>query len=170
MLKCIGILSVVFSSVGFGVVSYERMKRREQELTDFHRVLVYLQDSLECLQCGLRDSFSGAVSLCESALKAVLDEFLVLLNEDTGMRASLAWETALKSVPLSFDAKDTMVLKNFGKGLDGHSFASQKRNIVMAITETEKQLDEAREQRSKNGKLTLKLGVFCGIGAVLLLI
>ena len=169
MLKYIGVLSVAFSSVGFGVVGYDRTKRRERELQDFRRVLVYLRDSLECLQCGLDEAFSGGAKHCETEFKQVLDEFLALLNKENGIRASEAWMQGLESAVLSLNEEDKAVLSDFGRGLDGHSFEAQKRNILLALSETEGRLKDAAEQRMKNGKLSLKLGVFCGIGAILLL-
>ena len=170
MLKFIGVLSVAFSSIGFGVVGYTRMKRREQELIDFRRLLTHLQDTLESLQSGLQEAFLTASNHCATEFKKVLDEFLRLLKNGDGIRASAAWQMALETADLSLTEEDEMILKEFGGGLDGHSFDSQKRNISFAISKIEKQIEDASEQRLQNGKLTLKLGVFCGVGAVLLLV
>lgn len=62
------------------------------------------------------------------------------------------------------------ILLQFGKTLGQHDLIQQQKNIALAQTHLQRELEVAQEQASTYGHMARGLGVLCGLLIVLLLI
>jgi stage III sporulation protein AB len=62
------------------------------------------------------------------------------------------------------------ILQQFGRTLGQYDFEQQQKHIRLTVSHLERELEEARDNRNKYGKMAKSLGLLCGIFIVILLI
>ena len=170
MLNWIGAAFIMVSAIVVGLIKREELRQRELELQDFLQFLFCLENSFDCLKQGLCEAVKQALPYCKTRFSTVLEQVLTELYKASGKSASEIWESVLDNAVLAITTEDMAVFRSFGKGLNGNDFSAQKRNVLFTQKEIEKRLDDARESRNVNGKLTLQLSIFGSIAVVLLLL
>lgn len=82
------------------------------------------------------------------------------------------WEEQVKSYmdQSSLGTNEQEILLQFGRTLGQHDFTQQQKHIQLTIKHLERELEEARDEQDKYGKMAKNLGFLTGLFIVLLLI
>lgn len=84
----------------------------------------------------------------------------------------LIWEESVESYveQSSLSVNEKEILLQFGRTLGQHDFYQQQKHIQLTIKHLERELQDAREDQDKYGKMAKNLGFLTGLFIVLLLI
>ncbi len=93
-------------------------------------------------------------------MKTAETDFTILWNKRAEELAELA----------SYRKNEVEILKQFGSSLGQHDFIQQQKQIRLALTHLERELEDARDEHHKYSKLARSLGVLLGVFIVLLLV
>lgn len=82
------------------------------------------------------------------------------------------WEEQVKNYmdQSSLGSNEQEILLQFGRTLGQHDFTQQQKHIQLTIKHLERELEEARDEQDKYGKMAKNLGFLTGLFIVLLLI
>ncbi len=70
----------------------------------------------------------------------------------------------------SLSSNEKEILLQFGRTLGQHDFGQQQKHIQLTIKHLERELQDARDDQDKYGKMAKSLGFLTGLFIVLLLI
>ncbi len=70
----------------------------------------------------------------------------------------------------SLSASEQEILLQFGRTLGQHDFTQQQKHIQLTIKHLERELEDARDDQERYGKMARNLGFLMGLFIVLLLI
>lgn len=70
----------------------------------------------------------------------------------------------------SFKKNDKEILEQFGRTLGQHNYEQQQKHIQLTIKHLDREMEEARDQQARFGKMAQSLGFLCGLFIVILLI
>ena len=82
----------------------------------------------------------------------------------------MAWKDEIKESDLSLKKEDKNILKEFGNLLGKTNKEGQVNQIQFVNTLLDRQIEKAKEEKSKNETVYKKLGLIFGIGIVIVLI
>jgi len=115
----------------------------------------------------LEDIFSEIAEISSFSVKEV---FLKTSKNIKRKGAEMAWKDEIKESDLSLKKEDKNILKEFGNLLGKTNKEGQVNQIQFVNTLLDRQIEKAKEEKSKNETVYKKLGLIFGIGIVIVLI
>ena len=115
----------------------------------------------------LEDIFSEIAEISSFSVKEV---FLKTSQNIKRKGAEMAWKDEIKESDLSLKKEDKNILKEFGNLLGKTNKEGQVNQIQFVNTLLDRQIEKAKEEKSKNETVYKKLGLIFGIGIVIVLI
>lgn len=170
-MKWLGAIILVIATTCIGLYFSIRFEKRPKHIRQLESALQLLEAEITYSQTPLQLAFQTISrqlpypishffqSLSEAMLKQEID-FNVIWNEKS---EELRKMTSLKK-------NEIEVLKQFGNSLGQHDFIQQQKQIRLALTHLDRELEEARDESYKYSNLARSLGVLTGIFIVLLLL
>lgn len=162
-----GSILIILAGAGLGYYQSHKLSLRVQFLEDYIKLLSFIETEI-------RYSAVSPVQIIRkytkraSVLKPMLLAFVKHTEEQ--MPIAAAWQLAFERVPFDYGlTKDDVYLINeFGKGFGTSDVDGQLSHCKLAADLMDERLTAAREEKKNKSKLYMMLGLFLGIGIVLL--
>ncbi|PHV72355.1 hypothetical protein CS063_02435 [Sporanaerobium hydrogeniformans] len=166
----IGIVFISCTLAGFVLDSYER--KRLTELEQFVYIFELLRAEIEYRLTPLEEACYVMTQFASFAIGKVWEDFANLLKGKQSVNVTQMWEEALMGSKIYFHLKDKdyEILESFGKACGYLDKNMQSRNIDMLIVRLKEELEKAKVQYEKQGKLNRSLGILVGACLSLFLI
>lgn len=155
MIKIIGSLIIVVSSVLIGKNFCKLFKDKIEFLEDFRKFVFFAKNEIEFNKTGPKvivERFE-----CNSFLKKFFKNLICLVQNGESFPG--AWEETFRIC--KFDDNDTIL--NFGKELGSYNLENQLENCNLAVNKLSVMIQKSREYIEKNEKLFTYLGLCLGI-------
>lgn len=170
-MKWIGALLFISITTWVGFDWSRKLSNRPTEIRQLKSALQILEAEMLYSQLPLRSAFMIIAEQIPSPTKKLFK------NLAKGMEAHqvdlmILWERCVSDLmngsSLSHNEKE--ILMQFGRTLGQHDFSQQQKHIQLTTTHLERELEEARDNQYKYGKMAKSLGFLCGLFIVILLI
>jgi len=170
-MKWIGALLFISITTWAGFEWSRKLSNRPTEIRQLKSALQILEAEMLYSQLPLRSAFTIIAKQIPWPTK-LLFEKLASGMEGNQVDLMNLWESCVAELmatsSLSHNEKE--VLMQFGRTLGQHDFAQQQKHIQLTTTHLERELEEARDNHYKYGKMAKSLGFLCGLFIVILLI
>ncbi len=170
-MKWIGALLFIAMTTWLGFDQSERLNRRPKHIRQLINALQILEAEMLYSQLPLKDAF---LFIARQIPRPTKDFFLSLANEmEKGNRDLLSfWDQEVNNFAKrsAIRSNEQDILCQFGRTLGQHDFTQQQKHIHLTSTYLDRELEEARDQQQKYGKMAKSLGFLIGIFIVILLI
>ncbi len=166
----IGLVFISCSLGGFIMDGYAR--KRLRELEQFVYVFELLKAEIDYRLTPLEEACYVVASFSIPTLASLFEGFGKLLQGRQSANVAGMWEEAIacKVEKLHLKEEDIEILQSFGKACGYLDKTMQSRNIDMLITRLKQELEKAKNQYDKQGKLNRSLGILIGACLSLFLI
>lgn len=171
-MKWIGALLLIIASTSIGLTISNRLEKRPKHIRQLESSLQLLEAEITYSQTPLQIAFQTIAT----QLPHPVNHFYYMLSEDMNLESdgdfTSHWEYRVDELGkrASYKKSEMEILKQFGHSLGQHDFLQQQKQIRLALTHLERELEEARDEHYKYSKLARSLGVLIGVFIVLLLV
>src|SRR5690625_1980995 len=170
-MKWIGALLFIGITTWVGFDWSRKLSNRPTEIRQLKSALQILEAEMLYSQLPLRSAFTIIAKQIPWPTKLLFEK---LASGTEGNQVDLMnfWESCVAELmatsSLSHNEKE--VLMRFGRTLGQHYFAQQQKHIQLTTAHAERELEDARYNHYKDGKMAKSLGFLCGLFSVILLI
>ncbi|WP_042145884.1 stage III sporulation protein SpoIIIAB [Paucisalibacillus sp. EB02] len=170
-MKWIGALLFISATTWLGFEWSNKLTRRPKHIRQLINALQVLEAEILYSQLPLHDAFSSIARQipdpCSSFFQLVANRMVEKYSYfESVWEESVA--TFMESSSLSVNEKE--ILLQFGRTLGQHDFNQQQKHIQLTIKHLERELQDARDEQDRYGKMAKNLGFLTGLFIVLLLI
>ncbi|HLR80698.1 MAG TPA: stage III sporulation protein SpoIIIAB [Bacillota bacterium] len=170
-MKWLGAILFLGVSSWVGFEWSRKFSKRPQHIRQLKNALQILEAEILYSQLPLRDAFltiSKQIPHPTRSFFSVLSE--QMKDKDKGL--SEIWEAGIHDLMKKsyLGSNEREILGQFGQTLGQHDYTQQQKQIHLTISHLERELQDARDDDYKYGKMAKSLGFLCGLFIVLLLI
>ncbi|WP_047984161.1 stage III sporulation protein SpoIIIAB [Ornithinibacillus californiensis] len=170
-MKWIGALLFIGVTTWLGFEWSNKLAKRPKQIRQLINALQVLEAEILYSQMPLHDAFNSIARQipepCASFCQTVADRMI-----GTKIYFDVIWEECvgeyIEKSSLAVNEKE--ILLQFGRTLGQHDFDQQQKHIQLTIKHLERELQDARDEQDKYGKMARNLGFLTGLFIVLLLI
>ncbi|MGM8365106.1 stage III sporulation protein SpoIIIAB [Virgibacillus sp. W0181] len=170
-MKWIGALLFIATTTWIGFEWSNHFHKRPKHIRQLKNALQILEAEILYSQLPLQDAFQTISNQIPYPTNYL---FKQLSNKMTGNRIDLGYlwnEQIEKYMNISaIGANEREVMKQFGQTLGQHDFYQQQKHIQLAIKHLDRELEEARDNQQRYGKMAKSIGFLCGLFIILLFI
>ncbi|MEN2464731.1 stage III sporulation protein SpoIIIAB [Ornithinibacillus sp. FSL M8-0202] len=170
-MKWIGALLFIGVTTWLGFEWSNKLARRPKQIRQLINALQVLEAEILYSQMPLHDAF---LSIAKQIPEPCASFFQSVANKMMGTNSyfDLVWEECVANYMdnSSLTSHEKEILLQFGRTLGQHDFDQQQKHIQLTIKHLERELDDARDEQDKYGKMAKNLGFLTGLFIVLLLI
>jgi stage III sporulation protein AB len=170
-MKWIGAILFISVTTWLGFEWSNKLSSRPKHIRQLINALQVLEAEILYSQLPLHDAFTSITRQipepCASFFQSVAE----------GMVEKYSYfETVWEACVIAFIEKSSLgsneseILLQFGRTLGQHDFTQQQKHIQLTIKHLERELQDARDEQEKYGKMAKNLGFLTGLFIVLLLI
>ena len=159
MFKILGAVTVIFSSVLFGMKKYNDFFERKKILQELSDGCRHIESQLRCMCAPLCDCFGSGGEFFGKG--ADLIEGGMLPEEAV---KAVAYQTS------ALNREDLRIIESFAEGLCAEDCAGQLSNLAVFEKRLNKQLENAQTELNVKGKLCVKGSILVAAALVLLLV
>lgn len=160
-------IAVIACSTQIGILLSKKYVYRLDELDEIKNNFKIMENKIKYTYEPLEDIFSEVAELSSFSIK----ELFIRTSQNIKQKgAEKAWKDEIKSADLSLKKEDKNILKEFGNLLGKTNKEGQINQIQFVNTLLDRQIEKAKEDKSKNETVYKKLGLIFGIGIVVVLI
>ena len=162
---------VVLSTGGAGLFLTQKYQRRPREVRELIYVLNVLENEIAFLSRRLPEAFLNISVQMKYPMATVFIEIANIMKSNKSLDFHTIWKDALKKVlaSTSLQNDELEIINNLGLTLGRTDTDGQVRCIRMAINQLKNQEITAMEVAKKLGTSFRNLGIFLGLGIVILL-
>lgn len=170
-MKWIGALLFIFMSTWIGFEWSSKLDRRPKQIRQFKDALKILEAEMLYSQMPLAEAFKSIAHQTPNPVRLFFKQIVTDLTTDPTDFLTV-WDQNVKNLShiTSFENNEIEILQQFGRTLGQHDYLQQQKHIKLTITHLDRELEEARDNQRKYGKMAKSLGLLCGLFIVLLLI
>ncbi|MFD2759382.1 stage III sporulation protein SpoIIIAB [Lentibacillus juripiscarius] len=170
-MKWIGALLFIGTTTLIGFEISRRLNERPKHIRQMKNALQILEAEILYSQLPLPEAFETIARQIPEPLSTFFHNMHVSMHEKATDLYSV-WNNHVDDLltTSSLSENEGEILNQFGRTLGQHDFDQQQKHIHLTINHLDRQLEEARENQFKYGKMAKSLGVLCGLFVVLLLI
>jgi stage III sporulation protein AB len=170
-MKWIGALLFISATTWLGFEWSNRLTKRPKHIRQLINALQVLEAEILYSQLALQDAFASIAKQIPAPCSAFFNSLKERMLESY-IDFEITW---VESVRLyieqsSLGTNEEEILLQFGRTLGQHDFDQQQKHIQLTIKHLERELQDAREDQEKYGKMAKNLGFLTGLFIVLLLI
>lgn len=170
-MKWLGALLCLTAATWIGFEWSRKLNERPKHIRQLKNALQILEAEILYSQLPLKDVFL----VISKQIPKPLNSFFYNLNlsmQATAPNLDKVWDSQLSKLNMSssLGKNEKEILGQFGKTLGQHDFHQQQKQIHLAISHLERELQDARDEQYKYGKMAKSLGFLCGLFIVILLI
>jgi stage III sporulation protein AB len=169
--KWIGALLFIGVTTWLGFEWSNKLAKRPKQIRQLINALQVLEAEILYSQMPLHDAFNSIARQipepCASFFQTVADRMI-----GTKIYFDVIWEECVGEYieKSSLGVNEKEILLQFGRTLGQHDFDQQQKHIQLTIKHLERELQDARDEQDKYGKMARNLGFLTGLFIVLLLI
>lgn len=172
MLRLVGAVLIMGSTLWFGAYFAMKEKYRLQELESLERGMVYLQGQIEYLSAPLAEAVESAGWKISGQIGEIFFRAAERMQQLQGRTAEEiwqeVWEADWKSTFLS--AADLESILIFGKSLGYLDKKQQENSMVLFLRYINDALSQGRRRLEKNGRLYYGMGGLSGLFIIVTLL
>lgn len=166
-LKIILGIAVIVCSTQIGILLSKKYVYRLDELDELKNNFHIIENKIKYTYEPLEDIFTEIAEISTFSIKEL---FLKTAQNIKQKGAEKAWQDEIRQSELSLRKEDKNILKEFGNLLGKTNKEGQVNQIKFVNTLLDRQIEKAKEEKSKNEIIYKKLGLIFGIGIVIVLI
>ncbi|MBU5466368.1 stage III sporulation protein SpoAB [Virgibacillus sp. MSJ-26] len=170
-MKWIGALMIIGITTWIGFDKSHQLNRRPKHIRQLKNALQILEAEILYSQSSLQTAFQN---IADQVPQPMSNFFQSLAHRMQSRDFDLmdCWEKSVQKLinQSSLGLNEAEILKQFGRTLGQHDMVQQQKHIQLTITHLERELEEARDEQYRFGKMSKSLGVLLGVFIVLLLI
>lgn len=167
VVKLLGAALVVAAGAGVGWQQAARLERRVRELRSLTLALRVLEKEIAVGATPLPLALERAAGVAEPAVARLLRVASGRISDGSGRSTQVAWEEALRAVPLCLAPPDLEVLHGLGVTLGTCGRADQIRHISLVRERLAASEQAARDEEQRQGRLYRYLGVLVPLALLL---
>lgn len=170
-MKWIGALLFLATTTWTGFEWSNQLHKRPVQIRQFKHALQILEAEMLYSQLPLQEAFKN---ISKQIPEPIQSFFMGLSNLMSGRNIDFlqVWDNqVMKLLKVScFNNTDREIIKQFGRTLGQHNYEQQQKHIQLTIKHLDHEMQQARDQQARFGKMAKSLGFLCGLFIVLLLI
>jgi len=149
----------------------KKLNNRPKQIRQMKNALQILEAEIVYSQLPLQDVFFKIARQIPAPLNAFFENLNQVMQQDH-IELYDVWEEKVDELKTfsSFDTNELEILKQFGRTLGQHDFYQQQKQIQLALTHLERELEDAKENQHRYGRMAKSTGLLCGLFIVILLI
>lgn len=160
-------IAVIACSTQIGILLSKKYVYRLDELDELKNNFKIMENKIKYTYEPLEDIFSEVAEISSFSVKEL---FMKTAKNIKQKGAEKAWKDEIKEADLSLKKEDKNILKEFGNLLGKTNKEGQINQIQFVNTLLDRQIEKAKEDKTKNETVYKKLGLIFGIGIVIVLI
>ncbi|WP_096270560.1 stage III sporulation protein SpoIIIAB [Paucisalibacillus globulus] len=170
-MKWIGALLFISATTWLGFEWSNKLTRRPKHIRQLINALQTLEAEILYSQLPLHDAFSSIARQipepCASFFQLVADRMI-----EKNSYFETVWNESVTTYKesSSLGENEKEILLQFGRTIGQHDFTQQQKHIQLTIKHLERELQDARDEQDRYGKMAKNLGFLTGLFIVLLLI
>ncbi|WP_047979945.1 stage III sporulation protein SpoIIIAB [Ornithinibacillus contaminans] len=170
-MKWIGALLFIITTTWLGFEWSNKLTKRPKHIRQLINALQVLEAEIVYSQLPLPDAFASIArqlpSPCAHFFQSVSDKMQLESSDFDQLWVACVNDYIEQS---SLSASEQEILLQFGRTLGQHDFTQQQKHIQLTIKHLERELEDARDDQERYGKMARNLGFLMGLFIVLLLI
>lgn len=166
VIKVLIYTSIFLVSATIGVLISKKYVNRLKELMEFKNALNVFKTKIKFTYSPIPEVFTEISRLTSANISNVFEKASSNMSLQT---AGNAWVNALNSERLNIYEEDKEVLKNLSKLLGKTDVDGQVAQIELTSSFLDEQILKAKDEKSKNEKMSKSLGMIFGIAIVIIL-
>ncbi|MBS4194627.1 stage III sporulation protein SpoIIIAB [Lederbergia citri] len=171
MIKIIGAIFIVGATTWAGFEFSKQLSERPKNIRLFRHSLETLDAEIMYSHTPLGEA---ADKICKQIPEPIANHYKLFseaLKQENAIVKS-AWEESLKRIRESASLKQSEyeILVQFGENLGRHDRDTQQKQILLTLTNLEREEENAREKQKKYEKMVKSLGVLAGMLIIILLL
>lgn len=171
MLKWIGAILLLGTTTWAGFDYSRRLKLRPKQIRQLKNALQILEAEITYSQTPLYEAFHVIAAQIPAPSNALFKQLGKQVKEDRGNLQEIWAQCVKKHVQsTSLGMKEEEILLQFGRTLGQHDMLQQEKQIQLAAAYLDRELEEARTEEEKYGKMAKTLGFLGGVFIVLMFI
>lgn len=170
-MKWLGALLCLGAATWIGFEWSRKLNERPKHIRQLKNALQILEAEILYSQLPLIDVFKIISKQVPKPMSSFFYQ-LSLSMQEVASNLDKIWDRQLNELKTSssLGKNEREILSQFGKTLGQHDFQQQQKHIHLAINHLERELQDARDEQYKYGKMAKSLGFLCGLFIVILLI
>lgn len=171
MMKWIGAFLLVLATTCIGIYVSNRFENRPKHIRQLKSALQLLEAEITYSQVPLQVAFQTIAKQLPYPVSQFFQDLSTKMQLENTDFYTL-WNKGVEDLSKigSFKNNEAEILKQFGISLGQHDFTQQQKQIRLALTHLDRELEEARDEHFKYSNLAKSLGVLSGVFLVLLLV
>lgn len=171
LIKTLGSILIIGSSVVFGIAQKSRLTRRVNVLGELVSAIEIMHSEISCMCTSTEDLLARLCNLTHGGVRKFFCECSEIHKTRSDMPFSLVWNRAVKeSAYLELSPQESRALSELGNSLGRYNSEETIRALLHTKRNLEGYLKCASESRGKLGKLYGNLSIISGIALVIILI
>jgi stage III sporulation protein AB len=167
MTRLVGSVLVVAGCAFFGFQIVRRLDRRVRRLAELCAALRYARTEIGSRHAPLPELLLS-LEKQYPGLNALWEPCLTGWKPWAGQSFAVCWERGLRRLELR--EPEFLILLEVGGFMGRYDAERQAEALEAAVRQLERQLESARDERARHGKLCAGLGLVSGLMAVILLL
>lgn len=170
-MKWIGALLLIGTTTWIGFEWSQKLNNRPKHIRQLKNALQILEAEILYSQLPLQEAFITIAKQIPQPIKSFFQALGTGMEEKNPDLFSL-WkkQVDLLITESCLSDNEQEILMQFGRTLGQHNFEQQQKHIQLTVSHLDRELEEARDNQMRYGKMAKSLGVLCGLFIVLLLI
>ncbi|WP_174613776.1 stage III sporulation protein SpoIIIAB [Virgibacillus ihumii] len=170
-MKWMGALLLIGATTWAGFQISKGLNERPKHIRQIKSALQILEAEILYSQLSLKDAFMTIARQIPDPVSSFFEQVGESLEEKNTDLFQI-WNYRLTELISSsaLSGNEDEILKQFGRTLGQHDFDQQQKHIQLTIKHLDRELEDARDNQYKYGKMAKSLGLLCGLFIVLLLI
>ncbi|WP_164670340.1 stage III sporulation protein SpoIIIAB [Virgibacillus doumboii] len=170
-MKWIGALLLIGTTTLAGFEISRSLNARPKQIRQLKNALQILEAEILYSQLPLPDAFQTIAKQIPQPSKSFFQSLSDFLHKNSTDLFTI-WDHEVNQLlkTSSLTGNEGEILKQFGRTLGQHDFDQQQKHIHLTINHLDRELEEARDNQYRYGKMAKSLGLLCGLFVVLLLI
>ena len=162
MIRILGSILILGSSLWFGISFALKEKYRLEELEELERGLLYLQGQIQYLSAPLAEALESVGWKAEGQVGRIFQQTAVKIAERQAETAEQVWQEVWQNeaVHTFFTGEDLDAVLVFGRSLGYLDKAQQENSIRLLLRYIDGALTRGRKRLEKNGRL------YCGVSGL----
>lgn len=171
MVKWIGALLFIGATTLAGFEMSRRLNARPKQIRQVKNALQILEAEILYSQLPLPEAFLTIAKQIPQPSRSFFQSLGDTLHENNKDLYTV-WNNQVNALLKTSSLSDNEgeILRQFGRTLGQHDFDQQQKHIHLTINHLDRELEEARDNQYRYGKMAKSLGLLCGLFIVLLLI
>lgn len=170
-MKWILALTFITMTTWIGMEWSHKFNQRPTHIRQLKNALQILEAEMLYSQLPLVEAFEMIAKQIPSPIQILFNDLAINMNKQKDDFDGL-WRQSVNHLmtcsALSYNEQE--ILYQFGKTVGQHDFSQQQKHIQLALTHLDRELEEARNQQYKYGKITKSLGFLSGLFVVIVFI